>query len=40
MREILKKSNEPFESVFNDLVEDSKKDKIENPFRYGGLRKE
>ena len=28
------------ESVFNDLVEDSKKDKIENPFRYVGLRKE
>ncbi len=28
------------ESVFNDLVEDSKKNKIENPFRYVGLRKE
>ena len=28
------------ESVFHDLVEDSKKDKIENPFRYVGLRRE
>ena len=28
------------ESVFNDLIEDSKKDKIENPYRYVGLRKE
>ena len=28
------------ESVFNDLIEDSKKDKIENPYRYLGLRKE
>ena len=27
------------ESVFNDLIEDSKKDKIENPYRYVGLRK-
>ena len=28
------------ESVFNDLLEDSKKEKIENPYRYLGLRKE
>ena len=28
------------ESVFNDLMEDSKKEKIENPYRYLGLRKE
>ena len=28
------------ESVYNDLIEDSKKDKIENPYRYLGLRKE
>lgn len=28
------------ESVFNDLIEDSKKEKIENPYRYVGLRKE
>ena len=28
------------ESVFKDLIEDSKKDKIENPYRYLGLRKE
>lgn len=27
------------ESVFNDLIEDSKKNKIENPYRYVGLRK-
>ena len=27
-------------SVFEDLMEDSKKDKIENPYRYLGLRKE
>ena len=27
------------ESVYNDLIEDSKKDKIENPYRYLGLRK-
>ena len=27
------------ESVFNDLLEDSKKEKIENPYRYLGLRK-
>ena len=26
-------------SVFNDLLEDSKKEKIENPYRYLGLRK-
>ena len=28
------------ETVFNDLMEDSKKNKIENPYRYLGLRKE
>ena len=28
------------ESVYNDLMEDSKKGKIENPYRYLGLRKE
>ena len=28
------------ESVFNDLIENSKKEKIENPYRYIGLRKE
>lgn len=28
------------ESVFNDLLEDSKKEKIENLYRYVGLRKE
>lgn len=28
------------ESVFNDLIEDSKKEKIEKPYRYVGLRKE
>ena len=28
------------ESVFEDLMEDSKKDKIEHPYRYLGLRKE
>ena len=28
------------ESVFNDLMEYSKKEKIENPYRYLGLRKE
>ena len=28
------------ESVFNDLLEDSKKEKIENPYRYLELRKE
>ena len=28
------------ESVFKDLMEDSKKAKIENPYRYLGLRKE
>ena len=28
------------ESVFNDLIEDCKKDKIDNPYRYVGLRKE
>ena len=28
------------ESVFNDLMEDSKKEKIENPYSYLGLRKE
>ena len=28
------------ESVFNDLMEDSKKERIENPYRYLGLRKE
>ena len=28
------------ESVFSDLMEDAKKDKIENPYRYLGLRKE
>ena len=27
------------ESVYNDLIEDSKKDKIDNPYRYLGLRK-
>ena len=27
------------ESVYNDLIEDSKKEKIENPYRYLGLRK-
>ena len=28
------------ESVYNDLAKDAKKDKIENPYRYLGLRKE
>ena len=28
------------ESVFSDLIKDSKKEKIENPYRYIGLRKE
>lgn len=28
------------ESVYNDLMEDSKREKIENPYRYLGLRKE
>ena len=27
------------ESVYNDLIEDSKKDNIDNPYRYLGLRK-
>lgn len=33
-------TSKDIESVFNDLVEDSKKGKIENPYRYVGLRKE
>ena len=28
------------ETVYNDLIEDSKKERIENPYRYLGLRKE
>ena len=33
-------TSKEIESVFNDLMEDSKKEKIENPYRYIGLRKE
>ena len=33
-------TSKEIESVFNDLIEDCKKDKIENPYRYIGLRKE
>ena len=33
-------TSKEIESVFNDLMEDSKKEKVENPYRYIGLRKE